>query len=121
MEPLLDLGYVYELADNNPDYIYDIVGLYLDVMGNGLVSLEELIATRADLKAIHDQAHFLKSSAGFIKVRDIYENISAIDNIARNELGREPLDAHLAIVKNNFKEVLPILLEVREKNKPTEN
>src|SRR4051812_25496019 len=80
---LLDLSFLYQLASNDSVYIYEVIVLYLKNVPDSLSNLERLVKETNDFDAIQKQAHALKSSAGIIKVRDMYDSLVAIETIAR--------------------------------------
>lgn len=121
-QPLIDMSYILDIAGNDAVYIYEISGIFLDTMAAGLPKLKNLIDNNAaDFDKIHAQAHYLKSSAGIIKIRDNYEKLIMIDQLAqtksdeKNEI-KELFDSIWA----NFEEALPELHEIRNKNKTDE-
>lgn len=82
-EQLIDLSYLYEVSDNDPRYIYDVIEIFLSTSPAGLVTLEKLVAEGKDYDAIHKQAHFLKSSFGIIKVNGVFDRLVKMDAQAR--------------------------------------
>jgi len=118
-EPLLlDLSFLYTLAENDTKYIYEVVSLYLNNVSAGLEKLEKYINEANDHEVIQRQAHALKSSAGIIKVRDMYENLVAIEAAARDKQPVSSMAASLANILKNFKEALPLIEAEKAKNRP---
>ena len=122
--PLIDLSYIRDISGNEPAYIHDIVGIFIDTMSNGLEKLEQLVYSNADDESIQKQAHFLKSSAGIVKVRDNYDHLVKIDAIMKLSIREhiipdyEEVRTRLEYIIANFNEALPALNEEKEKNKP---
>lgn len=116
--PLLDLSYLYELSDNDPKYIYDVIEIFLDNTPPGMVTLGELIHGSDDYDAIYKQAHFLKSSASIVKVRDMFEKLNQIERIARDDKNKEEITRLFSEIQLTFSEAMPEIMAVKEKNKP---
>lgn len=116
--PLLDLSYLYELAGNDPKYIYDVIEIFLDNTPEGMVKLDELIRNTDDFDAIYKQAHFLKSSVSIVKVRDMFEKLNQIESIARGEKDKDAIILLLDEIQATFSEAMPEILQVKAKNDP---
>ena len=99
-------------------YMFEITGIFLDTMQSGLPKLQDLINSGDDFDKIHKQAHYLKSSAGIIKIADNYENLIKIDTLSQMKSGREEILDLFNSIQANFNAALPELLDIREKNKP---
>jgi len=115
--PTIDLSYVQGLSGNDPTYMRDIINIYLDTMTPGLEVLKKLIDETDDWEAIHKQAHFLKSSAGIIKVADLYNNLVEIDMTARSKSNKERIIELYGILSADFSAALPLLIAERDKKK----
>jgi len=115
--PLLDFSFLYEISDNDPSYIYDVIDLFLSAMPEGLNKLEKLVAEGTDWDGISRQAHSLKSSVSVIKIREMYENLNIIETLSKQKTGLEEIRTILDNILVVFNEALPLLLEEREKNK----
>ena len=115
--PSIDLSYVQGLSGNDPTYMRDIINIYLETMTPGLEVLKKLIDETEDWEAIHKQAHFLKSSAGIIKVADLYNNLVEIDMTARGKSNKERILEVYNIVITDFSAALPLLIAERDKKK----
>jgi HPt (histidine-containing phosphotransfer) domain-containing protein len=98
--------------------MYDITGIFLETMATGLPKLKNLIEEGGDFEKIHKQAHYLKSSAGIIKIMDNYENLIRVDTLAQQKTNIEEITELFNSIVANFEEALPQLNEIREKNKP---
>lgn len=117
---LLDLSFVYSMSDNDTNYVYEVINLFLENVPTSVAKLEQLVRKTDDLEAIQKQAHSLKSSANVIKVRGMYEDLVAMESMARaGEIEDKPkiveLLDHIIV---NFNEALPLLIAEKEKNKP---
>ncbi len=116
--PVVDFAFIYEMSDNDTTYVYEIIELYIDTVTNGLTKLEQLIRKTNDFEAIGKQAHFLKSSANVIKVREMYDDLVGINSLARQGTGKDKMLPLLDNMIANFAEARPLLIAEKEKNKP---
>jgi len=105
--PLLDLSYLYELSENDNSYIHEVIRLYMESVPDGLNELEQLINETDDYVAIMKQAHFLKSSANIIKVRNMHADLSAIEIMARENHSKPLIKEKLDQVLINFRAAQP--------------
>jgi HPt (histidine-containing phosphotransfer) domain-containing protein len=87
--PIVDFSFVYEVAENDLQYSFELISLYLKTVSAGLVKLEELVRQTDDFEAIHKQAHFLKSSSKIVQVRDMYDNLMAMEALAIEQRDRK--------------------------------
>ena len=118
-EPLLlDLSFLHSLAEKDTKYIYEVVTLYLINVSEGLAKLEKYIRETDDHDAIRRQAHALKSSAGIIKVRSMYDDLVAIEAAARDEQPKSTIIPFLNNILKNFKEALPLIEAEKQRNRP---
>ena len=116
--PALDLSFVYTASDNDTDYIYNIVSLYINTAQKGVAELEKLIKNTDDYPAIAKQAHFLKSSANIVKVRDMYDDLVVIEAEAKLAKGKATILPKLEQMIVNLKEAMPLLKAEQKKCKP---
>jgi len=114
-QQILDLSFLYNVSDNDPVYLYDVINLFLEVVPPGIEKLEQLVNKMDDFDAIHKQAHFLKSSAAIIKVKDVFDDLVKIVSLAREHKGKEEIVIRMNNISANFKEALPLILTEKEK------
>ena len=119
--PLLDMSFLYDLADNDSVYICEVIKLFLDNIPNGLIKLEQAIRETNDFETIQRQAHALKSSAGIIKVRGMYDGLATIEALARQQTGKDKMIVNLDNILANFKEAISLIESEKKKNKPKGN
>ncbi len=123
---LVDVSFLYDVAGNDTKYIYDVVNLFLNNVPDGLNRLDSLIAEGKDYSAIQKQAHGLKSSAGIIKIRGMYDSLVAIEAAARKiaeGLGtvadfRPVILKRFEDMMGVFHEALPEIVAERDRNSP---
>ncbi len=117
MEPLIDFSYLNELSDGDSKYLYELLDIFLGTTPDGLVKLEELIAEGKDWDATYKQAHFLKSSVGIVKIRDMHAHLLRIEELGRKQEGKEEIKELMAKIKATFAEAHPVLIAERDKHK----
>ena len=107
-QPFVDVSFIKSLS-TEPEYLSSVIEIFIDTMGNGLKKLEALVTEWADFEAIGKQAHFLKSSAVIIKIKDVHENLMKIEHIAKREEVKDDIKKSLVIIQKNYKKGLPEL------------
>ncbi len=117
--PLLDLSFLYEISDNDEAYIVDVLKLFLESSKGGVAELVAAIDTD-DYQLIAKKAHFLKSSANIIKIKNMHANLVQIEQIAKDSIGKTNADkseivARLEELLINFNAALPIIEAEQER------
>ncbi len=107
--PLIDLSYINEISGGDEGYINEVIGIFIDTMATGMPKLDDLIMNSGDYEAIQRQAHFLKSSAGIIKIVGVYDSLVKIDALAKLKTGLPEIKEALSIIHTNYNETLPYL------------
>lgn len=125
-EQLIDFDFLEELSGGEQIYKYELLGIFLATVDEGLANLQNLVEGNKDFDAIFKQAHALKSSAGIIKIRDMHARLARIEELGRAisekkaVTGEGEIRELLAKVKETYNEAYPLLLAARDKNKPAE-
>jgi HPt (histidine-containing phosphotransfer) domain-containing protein len=114
----LDLSFLYELAGNDTVYIYEVIGLFLKNVPGNLNALETSVRTTDDYETIQRQAHALKSSAGIIKVNEMYDDLVVIESLAREKGDKNKITTRLDNILVNFKEALPLIVAEQKRYQP---
>jgi len=114
--PIVDFSFVYEVAEDDNKYSYELISLYLKTVDAGLVKLDELIRNTDDFEAMYKQAHYLKSSSKIVQVRNMYDNLYAVERLAVEERDKKdgPHDKNamiriLDVMTDTFREAKPVL------------
>lgn len=123
-EQLIDLDFLEELSGGDKTYKYELLGIFLTTVDEGLDNLGKLVEAAKDYEALFKQAHALKSSAGVVKVQGMYDHLLKIEHTGRAMAeGRE--EKNITDIKADFTDMMatylqarPVLVEVREKNNP---
>ena len=91
-QQLVDFSYVEDLSGGKPEYMKQVLTIFTDNTYPGVDELERLIKTNADYDAISKQAHFLKSSVGIIKIKDMYDTFKSIEILGKEKGSREEIE-----------------------------
>ena len=113
--PLVDFSFIYEMAGNDTQYMYDIINLYLSTFPEKLNELEKQVKETDNYVAIEKLVHFLKSGSSVIKIRDMYDGLVGMEILAKAQAGKEGLLATLDNILTNFRQAMPLLVAEREK------
>ncbi len=106
---LVDFSFVYDMAEGDTTYIYELLSLFLKTLSEGMVKLEGIIKSDEDYEAIRFQAHFLKSSAKVVKVKGMFEGFVELEALAREHMSRERMLVILADLLIIFENARPVL------------
>lgn len=112
---LIDLSFLFDIAENDPVYIGDVLDIFLSTMPDGLKKLEVLIRESDDWEGTYRQAHFLKSSVSVVKVRDMFDRLATIERLAKDREDREQIVRLLDEIIITFAEAHPIIIAEKEK------
>jgi HPt (histidine-containing phosphotransfer) domain-containing protein len=117
---LVDLSFLFELAEMDPKFISDVLDIFLDTMPEGLDKLESLLNEKSDWEAISKQAHFLKSSTSVVRISDMFDKLHDIEKLAREETPDEAtIVAIFTNIKDMFTEAHPTLMSENQRFKKT--
>lgn len=114
-EDLIDYSYLEELSGGAPQFKFDVLGIFLDTMNEGLHNLANHI-TSDDFEAIEKQSHALKSPSGIVKVKGMHEAFQKMEQLGRDKTGKEEIMQLFAEVQSTYLVARPILEEERAKN-----
>ncbi|MCD6013839.1 MAG: hypothetical protein K0Q79_3701 [Flavipsychrobacter sp.] len=114
---LVDFSFVYEMADDDATYVYEVINLFLKTLSDGMGKLEKLVNEGADFSEIRFQAHFLKSSAKVVKVQGMFDGFFELENMAREERDRDKMLPLVSMLMNAFTQARPELEREIAKNK----
>lgn len=115
-EPLIDLAYLRELADNDPTYIKDVLDIFLETAPEGIEKLAALALDTTDWEATYKQAHFLKSSMSIVKVRGAYDMLVQIEKLARDVKEIDTIRSTTRNLLTVFAEAKPLLKKAYDEN-----
>ncbi|MCB0695783.1 MAG: Hpt domain-containing protein [Chitinophagaceae bacterium] len=119
-EQLVDFDFLEELSGGDSKYKFELLTIFLDTVGEGLANLEKLIKETGDMDAIYKQAHALKSSAGIVKVRDMHGQLARIEELGRANTGESEINSLFDDLMSTYRQAHPLLVGVRDKNKPAD-
>ena len=95
---VVDFSYVMELGGTKPEFIRQVLTIFMENTPPGLKELETFVRKGKNWDKIFKQAHFLKSSVGIVKVKGMHERLQQIETLARE--------------KKNKKEIIVLLDEI---------
>lgn len=110
-DDLVDFSYIEELAGNKPDYMRQVLTIFMDNTYPGVDVLEKLINEKADYEPISKQAHFLKSSVSMIKIKDMYDTLKEIEILGKEKRDRDQIEKLLVTVLDTFAKAKPVILK----------
>lgn len=122
-EQLIDFDFLEELSGGDPKYKYDVLDIFLSTVDEGLENLGKLVQQASDYEAIYKQAHALKSSAGIVKVKDMYDRLAGIEMMGRDIVdrgimkGKEEIPVLFSRMMDTYKQAHSLLIAERDKNK----
>lgn len=120
---LVDFSLLEDLSGGDPKYKYELLEIFLHTLDTGMENLQQLVNEGIDYDAIYKQAHALKSSAGIVKVKDMYEGLLQVETMGRDIAEARTTDgkAEIAVLVGEMLEVYhnarPVLSAEYEKNK----
>jgi HPt (histidine-containing phosphotransfer) domain-containing protein len=82
MEPVIDLPVVLERVEDDRELLRELVGLFLDDAPPRLTAIHDAVDSR-DAKALQQNAHALKGSAGNLAAQVVFETARELEQIAR--------------------------------------
>ena len=118
-EQFVDLSFLYEISDNDEVYIYDVLKLFLESSQTGVSELVKASETD-DYQLIAKKAHFLKSSANIVKIKDMHTLLVQIEQKAKENIGLENADkseiqSWLNTMVGNFNAALPFIIAEKDR------
>ena len=112
-----------QLSGGDPKYKYELLEIFLNTMDTGMDNLQQLVKVGVDYDAVFKQAHALKSSAGIVKIKGIYDGLLRVETMgrdiaeARTTEGKEEIAGMVAQMTETYQQARPGLVEEYEKNK----
>jgi HPt (histidine-containing phosphotransfer) domain-containing protein len=115
--PTLDLSYLYEVSDNNDNYVAEVINLFLETVPSRLIELEQKVKETDDYHSIMHHAHFLKSSANIIKIKNMHGNLAKIEVLAKQQTGKAEMIDLISEINEVFNSALPLIKLEEERHK----
>ena len=122
-EHIIDFSLLEQLSGGDPKYKYELLEIFLNTMDTGMDNLQQLAKEGVDYDAVFKQAHALKSSAGIVKIKGIYDGLLRVETMgrdiaeARTTEGKEEIAGMVAQMTETYQQARPGLVEEYEKNK----
>lgn len=112
---VVDFSFLLEISEGDSTYIHEVLSIFLDTMPDGLKRLKEFTEI-ADWENIRKQAHFLKSSVGVIKIGQMYEQLSQIEELAKMEKDISVIREIMETIETLFSKAEPFIQTEKEKH-----
>ncbi len=119
-DKLVDFSVLEDLSGGDHQYKYELLGIFITSVDEGMANLEHLVKNTDDLDAIFKQAHALKSPAGIVRVWEMLPRMMRIEELGRKGEGMQEINELFDRAKATYTEARPVLVAEREKNKPAE-
>lgn len=122
-EQIVDFSVLEELSGGDPKYKYELLEIFLNTVDTGMHNLQQLVKEGIDYDAVFKQAHALKSSAGIVKVKDMYDGLLRVETMGRNIAeartteGKEEIAGIVAQMTETYQQARPALVAEYDKNK----
>ena|SRR5690606_19020395 len=114
-DDVVDLSYVLELGGSKPDFIKQVLTIFMENTPSGLTDLAELILKKTDnWEEISKQAHFLKSSFGIVNVKGMQERLQHIESLAKEKRDRPQIEKQLGEMQEIFARAEKIIVRKME-------
>lgn len=110
---LVDYSFLYELSENDPKYIYDILDIFLGSVPEGFDNLRKYV-NECDWENIYRQSHALKSSFSIIKVADMYDWLASMEMAAMNRSENEKIKELFSLADSTFLQAKPSIEKKRD-------
>ncbi len=113
-QDIVDFSYIEDLGSSKPDFIRQVLTIFMDNTPAGLKELEQLIRKGRSWDKISKQAHFLKSSVSVVKIRGMHEKLQQIESIAKEKNDKKTVIGLLDEITDTFQLAERIILEKME-------
>lgn len=113
-QDIVDFSYIEDLGSAKPDFIRQVLTIFMDNTPAGLKELEQLIRKGRSWDKISKQAHFLKSSVSVVKIRGMHEKLQQIESIAKEKNDKQTVIGLLDEITDTFQLAERIILEKME-------
>lgn len=111
---IVDFSYLNDLSGGDPAYIKEVLNLFLGTMPDGLKQLGRLVREGNDFDGIYRQAHFLKSSVSVIRVRNMFDDLTKLEALAKAKSPKEDMMPVMEGLENIYNAAHPILMTERD-------
>lgn len=121
--PLIDFDFLRDISGNDPEYMFEVIQIFLDSTPAGVRKLDKMIQDGSSWDEISKQAHSLKSSVSVIKIRGIYDQLAELEGITRqkqelSEQDKKRVNELMKTISATFGEAEPVLADEMNKHRP---
>ena len=114
-EQIVDFSYITELSNGKPEFMNQVLTIFMENTPPGLVELENLIINTRKWYEISKQAHFLKSSVGIVKIHGMHERLQQIESIAKTKPDKLKVNQLLDEILDTFSRA-EVIIRAKMKN-----
>ncbi len=86
---VVDLSYVLELGEGKPEFVKEVLSIFMEHTPPGLKELEKYVRKGRSWDKISKQAHFLKSSVGIVRVEGMHDRLQKIETLAKEKRDKD--------------------------------
>lgn len=114
-DDIVDLSYVMDLSYGKPDFLNQVLTIFMENTPQGLLVLADFISKKTDnWDEISKQAHFLKSSFGIVNVKGMQERLQQIETLAKEKQERPQIEKLLSEMQEIFAIAEKVILRKME-------
>jgi len=117
---LVDFTFLHELAQDDREYMHDVLSIFINTMPDGLLELR-MFTEEGDFDKIAKQAHALKSSFGVVKIKDLYHQLADVERFAMDRQNLGTIKKLVTEIYEIYSEAHPVVLHEWERHKPTQH
>jgi CheY-like chemotaxis protein len=113
----LDLNNLFEIGNNDLDFVYNMLVLFINNFSNGMKELKEKLneGNKQDLASV---AHKMVPPCRHLGLNDIVKILKSIEGAGRNEMEITELNLHIKNLEKDGKKIIQQLESEVERIKP---
>jgi HPt (histidine-containing phosphotransfer) domain-containing protein len=111
---VVDFSYIIELSGGKPDFINQVLTIFMENTPPGIKHLEDLVRNTNKWDAISKQAHFLKSSISIVKIDGVHERLQRIELLAKEKKSKPEITKLLDEIIVTFTKAEILIKEMLE-------
>jgi HPt (histidine-containing phosphotransfer) domain-containing protein len=101
----IDLDYLKQISNGSNEFIYQMITVFTEEIPNEIKNLEKHLANK-DWVALRATAHKMKPSFSFMGVKELEDNIHAIEQNCLEEKNLDQLPGLIERIKNITEQVI---------------
>lgn len=100
-----NLAKVYELSDNDPEFVMQIISLFVSEVPEDIQQIEQGIELK-DHKLAYSYAHKIKPTLDLLGMSQAFEEILEVEAWTKREGKRKEIDATFESIKNQVEKAI---------------